>query len=105
MLENIEQALAIALTLAAASERLIELVKPLFLKIKDENWQKSAKVAGAALVGFGLSALFGFNVLDKFGVTAAPVLGFLASGLLIGSGSSVIHPLLEWLKSIKQPTL
>lgn len=104
MLETIEGVLAVAITLAAATERLIEIVKPLFEKIPNLDWQKAAKVAGAVLVGFGLSALTGFDVLAQFGLSVAPVLGYAAGGLLISAGSSTIHPILEWLKTIKNPS-
>jgi hypothetical protein len=89
------------LVLAGAVERLIEIAKPLLVKITNLDWQKSIKVLFAVLVGFGLSALFRFDILAQLGIATFPVLGYLAGGLGASLGSSVIHPILEWLKTLK----
>jgi hypothetical protein len=91
---------AILLIFASATERLVEIVKPLFLKITNLDWQVSIKVAFAVLVGFGLAALFQYDVLAKVGIVALPVLGYLAAGLIASVGSSVLHPILDWLKTL-----
>ena len=38
------------LIFAGSTERIVEMVKPLFLKIKDPNWQVSAKVGFSFVV-------------------------------------------------------
>jgi hypothetical protein len=94
----------ILLTLSLAVERLIEVARPLIEKIA-VVWQPSVKIGLAVVIGFGLAALFRFDLLKEllvFGV--APVLGYLLAGLVASTGSSVIHPILEWLKSLKNDT-
>ncbi len=102
LLDKIVAVVATLATLSVIVERGLELVKPLFLKIKDENWQKSAKIAAATLVGFGLAAVLKYDALAQFGLSVPAWVGFLATGAAISGGSSVWHPILEWLKTIKE---
>jgi len=91
------------LFIAGSVERLIEIAKPLILKIANEDWQKAVKVLLAVLLGFGLSALLQFNPLGQFKWFVAPEwTGYLAAGMLASAGSSVLHPILEWLKTLKE---
>ena len=93
----------VILTMAIAAERLIEIFKPLLDKLSTV-WQPSVKIVAAILVGFGLSALFNFDLLSKLGVMGvSPIAGFALAGLIASAGSSVLHPILEWLKTLKNP--
>lgn len=102
--EKLVAIITVLLFIAGATERLIELVKPLIEKwIKDAAWLISVKITAAVLVAFGLAALFQYDLLTEVGLAVAPVLGYLATGLVSSVGSSVLHPLLEWLKTLKLP--
>lgn len=97
---------AVLFTIALSAERLIEISKPLIEKIKDQGWQDSAKVASAVVVGFGLAALFRFDLLARLTVTGTPpVIGYAAAGLVSSVGSSALHAFLEWLKTLQAPTV
>ena len=92
-------------TISLAAERLIEMLKPLIEKIPTGAWQASAKIALAILSGFGLSALFRFDLLAQMGVHNDSVLiGYALSGLIASTGSTVINRILEWLKTLKSNT-
>jgi hypothetical protein len=94
----------VLLTIALASERLIEVAKPLINKIQNVELAASVKIIGAALIGFGLAYLFGYNLLLALGLADIPtVLGYLVTGLVSSVGSSVLHPILEWLKTLSVP--
>jgi hypothetical protein len=103
-IESLVAVFAVLLTIALAAERLIEIFKPIIEKIQDPNWLTSAKVGAAVLVGFGLAALFRFDMLARLSVTGTlPVVGYAAAGLVASVGSSTLHALLEWLKTLQQP--
>jgi hypothetical protein len=96
---------AILSTISLAAERLIEMAKPLFNKIKYPEWQASAKLFSAIIIGFCCSALFRFDLLAQLGISGVSVLvGYLAAGLISSSGSTVINRFLEWLKTLKSNT-
>ena len=94
----------ILLTIALAAERLIEVGKPLIEKITP-TWQPPVKITLAATVGTLLAGLFHFDLLKELTVTGiAPIVGYIAAGLVASSGSSVLHPILEWLKTLNNDT-
>ena len=92
----------VLLTISLSAERLIELGKPLYEKITSDTWRKSAKLLSAVFIGFFLSILFKFDMLNVLGVLGvSPYIGYLAVGLVTSSGSTTINRLLEWLKSLE----
>jgi hypothetical protein len=98
--------LSIVVLLAALSavvERGVLLFRPLFLKIKDAEWQNVAKLGAAILLGFGLAFLVRLDVLAMLGFVFAPAAGYAITGILLSFGASFWHPILEWLKTIKIP--
>jgi hypothetical protein len=101
--ETLVAVFTILLTIALAAERFIEIFKPIIEKIS-VLWQPSVKITLAILVGFGLAALFRFDLLKDLGLGVAPVIGYALAGLVASTGSSVIHPILEWLKTLKNNT-
>lgn len=101
--EVLEGLITAVIILALSTERGIELVKPLFLKIADPNWQKVAKIGAASVLGFAVSALVKFDPLAQLGFNLSPWAGYAAAGLLASAGASPWHALLEWLKTIKAP--
>ena len=95
----------VLLSIALAAERLIEVAKPLILKITNPDWQSSVKIVAAIVIGFGLAAMFQFNLLAALTVTSInPVFGYLMAGIVSSVGSSVLHAILEWLKTLQTPT-
>lgn len=102
--ETLVAVFTILLTISLAAERLIEIFKPLIEKIS-VAWQPSVKISMAILTGFGLAALFRFDLLKDLGLGVAPVIGYALAGLVASTGSSVIHPILEWLKTLKNNTV
>ena len=91
----------ILLTISLAAERFIEVFKPLIEKIS-ASWQASVKISVAILIGFGLSALFRFDLLKEMTVSSnMPLAGYALSGLIASTGSTTINRLLEWLKTLK----
>lgn len=101
-LEMIKTAIAAVIMLAIAVERGVQLFKPLFLKITDENWQDVAKLGAAILLGFVLAFLIRVDTLTMLGFNFAPVAGYAVAGLLASGGASVWHDILEWLETIKE---
>jgi hypothetical protein len=100
--ENLIAVFTVLFTIALAVERLIQIAKPLLEKIKDPLWLESAKVASAVVVGFGLAALFRFDLLERMTVTGTlPVIGYALAGLVASVGSSTLHAILEWLKTLR----
>ena len=95
----------VLLSIALAAERLIEVAKPLILKITNLDWQSSVKIVAAIVIGFGRAAMFQFNLLAALTVTSInPVFGYLMAGIVSSVGSSVLHAILEWLKTLQTPT-
>lgn len=102
--ETLVAVFTIILTISLASERFIEIFKPLVDKVS-VAWQPSVKITTAILVGFGLAALFRFDLLKDLGLGVSPVIGYALAGLVSSTGSSVIHPILDWLKTLKNNTV
>lgn len=95
---------AILLTISLAAERFVEITKPLILKVS-LGWQASLKITIAVLVGFGLSALFRFDMLKELSISGSlPVVGWALGGLIASTGSTVINRILDWLKTLKSNT-
>jgi uncharacterized BrkB/YihY/UPF0761 family membrane protein len=89
--------IGIAVFLAWLNERLVEkyLGKPL-----EENFPQVNRwwlVYAALVLGFAWSWFFGVNVISW---TNAPELpGRVLTGILIGSGSEIVHQATEWFKN------
>jgi hypothetical protein len=95
---------AILLTISLGAERLLETFKPLFDKI-NAAWQGSIKLACAIVIGFGLAALFRFDVLARLTIVGVPpVLSYILAGLIASTGSTTINRILEWLKTLRSDT-
>lgn len=92
---------AVLLTISLAAERLIEILKPLYEKIKDGVWKASVKLLSAVVIGTVCAALFRFDMLAKLSVEAPFLVGYLAAGLIASTGSTTINRFLEWLKSLR----
>ena len=98
-------AVGIVFAVATMVERGIELVRPLLEKIKNESWLKSAKVGAAVIVGFVLCYFLKLDAMSAFGFSLPPIAGYAVTAALASAGASPWHALLEWLKTIKQPSI
>lgn len=88
--------------LAGAVERGVELFRPLWLKITDQVWQNSAKLAAAIVLGIAVAFLLKIDPLQMLGFAYPAWVGFVVAGFLASGGASGWHAILEWLKTIKQ---
>lgn len=103
MIENLIAVLAVLLTISYAVERLIEVFKPLFEKITSHTWQSSIKLLTAIIIGTACAFLLEFDMFWKLGVASvAPIVGYIAAGLIASTGSTTINRLLEWLKTLRK---
>lgn len=104
----IESVLSIVLAIAIATERVVEIIKPLYLKVKnavlkrnDMECTQSEKVVMSVLAGpiiclsFGLTA----NIPTIPGPAQSILLGLFAS-----AGSNVIHTLISTITALKDAT-
>ena len=92
---------AVLSTISLSVERLLEAFAPVFAKIT-VSWQSSVKLIVAIVLGFGLAALFQFDLLAKIAVVGiSPFVGYGLSGLISSTGSTAINRFLGWLKTLK----
>lgn len=104
-LETIEAAVAIVIFVALAVERGVAIARPLTLKIKDLEWQASAKIVLAIVLGILVAALLRLDFLTTVGIPLFGAwAGYVAAGVLASAGASPWHALLEWLKTLKNDT-
>jgi len=104
-LENVIAVVTVISLLAGFVERGVELFRPLWMKITVPVWQNTAKMGAAIILGFGLSFLLKLDPFAMLGLPIMPVWGYLFAGSLASSGASGWHAILEWLKTIKKPSL
>lgn len=96
------------LMLAAATNRLTEIVKASFLTNANLSDEVKHALTIAISLLLGIIAAFGANVTlaalfpDNALLLRVPeVVGTIALGLLIGSGASAIHAVLEFLDAMR----
>lgn len=89
---SITTLLAAAAFLSLVANRLVEgLVTPLFTKFK---WDKLPLMYIAWAAGTALTILSGINLFNGIpGITMAPVVGLVLSGLVAGGGANLLHEL------------
>ena len=101
-IESLTAVFAVLLTISLATERLIELGKPLYDKITSQVWRSSAKLLSAVVIGLFLAFMFKFDLLNWLSIpNLSPIIGYAAAGLLASTGSTTINRLLDWLKSLE----
>jgi hypothetical protein len=102
----VETILLIVLSVAVATERLTEVVKPLYLKIKniitkkqEEECTKTEKTIMAILIGIILALISGVNL----GITGMPIiLQQIMIGLFASFGSGFIHTIINLVIAFKE---
>lgn len=103
---NLEQIIAVFVVLSIISggaERLIEIAKPLFNKIKSEEWRSSLKLLSAITIGSLLAALSHFDMLNRITIIGVPVIvSYIGAGLISSIGSTALNRFLDWLKSLRE---
>lgn len=101
-LEMVIAVLTIIAMLATAVERGVELFRPLWVKITNQEWQNVAKLAAAIVLGCGVAFLLKINPFVMLGLPYPEYTGWIFAGFLASGGASGWHAILEWLKTIKQ---
>ena len=100
--ESLISLLTVMFIVAASAERLIEVFKPLFERIKNGTLRPSVKLLSAIVIGMLVSALFRYDLFVWLGVAGVNEwVGYLASGLLSSTGSTTINRVLDWLKTLR----
>lgn len=103
-----ESILAIVLAVALSTERFVEVLKPIYLKVKKliikEEYieiDKTEKIIMSIVVGVAISLFSGVNV----GITYLPIYTQqVLIGLVASLGSNVIHTLINLLVAFKEST-
>ena len=104
---NIETVLTIILAVAIAVERLVEVVKPLYLRVKNtilkreyRECTKTEKIIMTVLIGPVLCIISGIGI-DIPGITEPVIVQAILTGLFASIGSNVIHTLLGLVVAFK----
>jgi hypothetical protein len=102
---NIETVLTIVLAVAIATERLVEVVKPLYLKLKNKfgsfaECTKAEKIIMTVLISPVLCIISGIGI-DIPGITEPVIVQAILTGLFASIGSNVIHTLLGLVVAFK----
>ncbi|MEN6313269.1 MAG: hypothetical protein ABFD25_03355 [Clostridiaceae bacterium] len=102
---NIESVLTLVLAVAIAIERLVEVIKPLYLKIKNYfgkyiECSKTEKIIMSVLVGPTLCIISGIGI-DIPGIAEPVIVRAILTGLFASIGSNVIHTLLSLVVAFK----
>lgn len=99
--------LPVLLAAAVALERLIEIIKPLCLKIKNvftkveyQECGKTEKIIMSILLGPVLCILAQIGI-DVPKVNEAAVIQYILAGLIISLGSNFLHVLLSIIVAVK----
>ena len=101
-----EAILFIILSVAVATERLTEVIKPLYLKVKnaitkkqDVECTKVEKIIMAILIGVVISLISGVGL----GIATMPILlQQVTIGLFASLGSGFIHTIISLLSAFKE---
>lgn len=102
----VESIMFIILSVAVATERLTEVVKPLYLKVKntitkkqDAECNKTEKTMMAIAIGVVLALISSVNL----GITGMPIiLQQIMIGLLASFGSGFIHTIINIVIAFKE---
>lgn len=100
-------ALTIILAVAIAVERVIEVIKPLYLQVKNKLFgkeypecSKTEKIVMTILLGPVMCIIAQVGI-DIPKVNEAAVIQYILAGLLASTGSNVIHALLNIVVALK----
>ena len=107
---DIVTVLTIVLAVAIAIERVMEIVKPLYLKVKNafakqvyKECDKTEKIIMTVLLGPVLCIAGGIGI-DIPGITEPVIVQAVLTGLFASIGSNVLHILLSIVIAIKNAT-
>lgn len=100
-LEMVIAVLTVIAMLATAVERGVELFRPLWNKIQNQDWQNWAKLGAAIVIGTMVAFLLRIDPFAMLGLPYPDYTGFIFAGFLASGGASGWHAILEWLKTIK----
>jgi Na+/serine symporter len=99
--ELIEKVLIALAAVSGCSWKLVEIFKPLFNKLKDEDIRGMVKAIFAGILGWGLAWAFGVQTLNALGYNLHPALDAVVAGLLTSGGAAVFNVLYDILKVVK----
>jgi uncharacterized protein YacL len=92
----IGSAITILILLATMVEVALEMLKPAFSKIKDDQWRTSANILASLVIGVILAFVFSFNLTTYLPYLLLPFwAGFVIMGLLSAAGSRFWHSILD----------
>jgi uncharacterized protein YacL len=92
----IGSAITVLILLATMVEAALEMLKPAFSKITNEQWRTSANILASLFIGVVLAFLFNFNLTTYLPFLVVPVwVGFVVMGLLSAAGSRFWHTVLD----------
>lgn len=104
---DIVTVLTVILAVAIATERLVEVVKPLYLKLKNRfaktvfiECTKTEKIIMSVLIGPALCIVSGIGI-DIPGIAEPVIVQAILTGLFASIGSNVIHALLGLVVAFK----
>jgi hypothetical protein len=93
---NIPSAITVLILLATMVEAALEMLKPAFAKIANEQWRTSANILASLAIGVGLAFAFNFNLIVYLPFLVVPAwVGFVMMGLLSAAGSRFWHTVLD----------
>jgi hypothetical protein len=102
-MDKIVQALAAPFAAGFAVQRLLEILDPLFEKVKPLKDNKKLALALISLtIGLLLSFAFGLRVLQPLGVTGPAILDAFATALIVSAGTEGFNSILKILGYSKE---
>jgi len=96
--DQLIRALGPAFASAFAIQRLLEILDPLFEKVKFVTGYKKIVFGLLSLAsGLLLAAFAGLRILQPLGMNASEVLDIIVTGLTVSAGTDGINSFLKWL--------
>jgi hypothetical protein len=107
IMDNIIMVLIILLAVAGAIERLVEVIKPVYLQVKNaitkagfQECTKSEKIVMSILLGPALCIITQIGI-DIPRVNESAIIQYILAGLLASMGSNILHTVLSILLAFK----
>jgi hypothetical protein len=99
---TIEKTIAALAIVSGCAWKLVEIFKPLFNKIKAEDFRGMAKALAAGVLGWALAWGFGIQALNAIGYSLNPAVDAIVAGILASGGAAVFNILYDILKVLKE---
>ena len=102
--ELVERIIITLAILSGSVWKLIDIFKPLFAKILNDDTRGMIKSICAGFVGWGMAWAFGVQTLNALGYVLHPALDAILAGLVISGGAGIFNVLYDILKVWKEYT-